>query len=188
MSRAPRRGAGRREARRLLLLRHAKAERAAADAEDHERPLSRRGRVDAEGIGAAIEARGLEPDHVLCSSSRRTRETFDRIRPHLPEELAVVIDRELYLAPPDRILARIAAVDDRVRTLLVVGHNPGIAELAELLAGDGDADALARMRDKFPTCGLAEIHGQAARWRELAPGGGMLVAFLTPRSLGTGGG
>jgi phosphohistidine phosphatase len=176
--------------RRLLLLRHAKAERGSRREGDHDRALTPRGRRDAERIGAAIEDRRLAPEHVLCSSARRTRETFDRIRPHLPEGLDVVVDRELYLASPERLLERIGGVDERVRTLLVVGHNPGMAALAELLVGrgDGDADALARMRHKFPTCGLAEIESDAVHWRELALAGGSLVAFLTPRALRIGGG
>jgi len=165
---------------RLLLLRHAKAERG-PDLEDHERPLAKRGRRDAERMGAEIARRRLAPERILCSSSRRTRETLEAILPQLPEGLDVVIDRELYLASPEAILARIADVDDRVRTLLVVGHNPGIAELAEQLAAGGEAHALARLREKLPTCGLAEIRTGASRWRDIEPGSGILRAFLTPR-------
>jgi phosphohistidine phosphatase len=134
-------------------------------------------------MGAELARRRLAPERVLCSSSRRTRETLEAMLPQLPRGLAVVIDRELYLAGPEAILARIADVDDRVRTLLVVGHNPGIAELAEQLAAGGEAHALARLREKLPTCGLAEIEAGAPRWRDLAPGGGILRAFLTPRDL-----
>jgi phosphohistidine phosphatase len=173
--------------RSLLLLRHAKAERD-PEVEDHERRLAPRGRRDAERMGERIAELGLAPEQVLCSPARRTRETLDRILPHLPDGLAVVVDRELYLASPEQILARIAAVDDRVRTLLVVGHNPGIAELAEELARRGDAEALARLRHKFPTCGLAEIRSPALRWRDLASGGGTLRAFLTPREVAGGDG
>ena len=168
--------------RRLLLLRHAKAERD-PERDDHERPLARRGHEDAARIGEALAELGPAPERVLCSSSRRTRETLQEILPHLPRALDVVIDRELYLADPERMLARIAAVDDGVRTLLVVGHNPGIAELAELLAGEGDAGSLARLREKFPTGALAELRAPAPRWRDLAPRGSMLTAFLTPRGL-----
>jgi phosphohistidine phosphatase len=134
-------------------------------------------------MGEAIAARRPLPERVLCSSARRTRETLEGILPHLPEALDVVIDRDLYLADPERILARIADVDDGVRTLLVVGHNPGIAELAELLAAEGDPSSLERLRAKFPTGALAEIQALAVRWRDLAPGSGMLTAFLTPREL-----
>ncbi len=173
--------------RRLLLLRHAKAERG-PDLEDHERPLAPRGRRDAKRMGAEIARRRLAPGRILCSSSRRTRETLEAILPQLPEGLAVVIDRELYLASPEEILARIADVEDRVRTLLVLGHNPGIAELAGQLAAGGEAHALARLQEKLPTCGLAEIRARASRWRDLAPGSGILGVFLTPRDLAARGG
>jgi len=173
--------------RRLLLLRHAKAERGPG-LEDHERPLARRGRRDAERMGAERARRRSPPERILCSSSRRTRETLEEILPQLPEGITVVIDRDLYLADPEAMLARIADVDDGVRTLLVVGHNPGIAELAELLAEGGNARELARLREKLPTCGLAEIRSRASRWRDLSAGGGILGAFLTPRDLAGGGG
>ena len=134
-------------------------------------------------MGAEIARLRPTPEGILCSSSRRTRETLDEILPQLPEGITVVIDRELYLAGPEAILARIADVDDGVRTLLVVGHNPGIAELAEQLAAGGEGQELARLREKLPTCGLAEIRTGAPRWRDLAPIGGILGAFLTPRDL-----
>jgi phosphohistidine phosphatase len=179
---SPARGRGKPAGRRLLLLRHAKAERE-PQVDDPERPLAPRGRRDAGRMGRRIAELGLAPEQVLCSPARRARETLDRVLPHLPEGLAVVFDRGLYLAPPEGILARIAAVDDRVRTLLVVGHNPGLAELAEQLAQGGDAELLERLRHKFPTCGVAAIESPALRWCDLAAGGGILFAFLTPREV-----
>jgi phosphohistidine phosphatase len=167
--------------RRLLLLRHAKAEPAEPGQDDHERPLTPRGRRDAERIGAAMAARGLVPEQLLCSSAQRTRETLDRILPQLPSGLALTLDRRLYLASPEEILARIALVEVRVRCVLVVGHNPGIAALAERLAEKGDSDALARLRRKFPTGALAELEVDSPRWRDLAPAGATLTSFLTPR-------
>ena len=177
-----------RAARRLLLLRHAKAEPGEPEQDDHERALARRGRRDAERVGAAIAERGLAPQQVLCSSSRRTRETLDALLPFLPAGLAIGVDRALYLASPQQILARIAAVDDPVKALLVVGHNPGIEALAEGLAREGDRDALARMRRKFPTGALAVLELGSTRWRELASKGATLVAFLTPRDAAGDGG
>jgi phosphohistidine phosphatase len=167
-------------------LRHAKSDWSDPGADDHERPLARRGRRAAERMGEEMARRAIAPECVLCSSARRALETLDRIRPHLPDEVAVIVDRELYLARPDRLLARIAAVDDRVRTLLLVAHHPGLAELAALLAAGGDAEALASLRRKFPTGALADLRVATARWRDLAPGSGILAAFLTPRELERG--
>jgi phosphohistidine phosphatase len=164
-------------------LRHAKSEWSDPASDDHERPLARRGRRAAERMGEEIARRGIAPECVLCSSARRAIETLDRIRPHLPDPVAVVVDRELYLAGPERLLARIAAVDDRVRTLLLVAHHPGLAELAALLAAGGDVEALASLRRKFPTGALADLRVASAGWRDLAPGSGTLGAFLTPREL-----
>ncbi len=168
--------------RRLLLLRHAKAEPARPAQDDHERPLAHRGRRDADRMGAAMAQRGLAPERALCSSSRRTRETLDRVLPYLPSGLPVSVDRHLYLASPDDLLATISGVEDRIHDLLVVGHNPGIASLAELLAGRGDGDALERLRRKFPTGALAELELRCPRWRDLAPASATLAAFLTPRA------
>ena len=172
--------------RRLLLLRHAKAEPGEPEQDDHERALAARGRRDAERMGEAMSERGLAPEQVLCSSAQRTRETLDRILPYLPSGLTLTLDQRLYLASAEEILARVALVDARVRCLLVVGHNPGIAALAEWLAGKRASAAAARLRRKFPTGALAEIVVDSARWRDLAPAGATLASFLTPRDCGDG--
>jgi phosphohistidine phosphatase len=171
---------------RLLLLRHAKAVPGDPASDDHERPLAARGRRDAARIGAEIERRGLEPTQVLCSSSRRTRETLELLMPHLGAGLAVVVDRSLYLAGPEEILDRIAEVRDRVHTLLVVGHHPGLAELALRLVRRSGARATARMGQKFPTGALAALRFPAGRWRDLAPHSGILDAFVAPREIAAG--
>jgi phosphohistidine phosphatase len=177
------RAAGRAPERRLLLLRHAKSDWSAEGQDDHERPLSRRGRHAAQRIGEELARRRIAPERILCSSARRTRETVELVQPYLPESAALVVDARLYLASPEALLERIADVDDRVRTLLVVGHNPGLEELATQLAAGGDEDALARLRRKFPTGGLADLRIAAARWRDVARARGTLAAFVCPREL-----
>jgi len=172
--------------RRLLLLRHAKAEPGKPGQDDHDRALAARGRRDAECMGEAMSKRGLAPEQVLCSSAQRTRETLDRILPHLPSGLTLTLDKGLYLASAEEILARVALVDARVRCLLVVGHNPGIAALAERLSGKRGSAAATRLRRKFPTGALAEIAVDSARWRDLTPEGATLASFLTPRDCGGG--
>jgi len=169
--------------RRLLLLRHAKSDWSAEGHDDHERPLSRRGRRAAKQIGEELARRRIAPERILCSSARRTRETLELVRPHLHGDAALVVDQHLYLASPETLLAQIADVDDGVRTLLVVGHNPGLEELACQLAGRGDEEALARLKRKFPTGALADLRFAADRWRELAPASGVLAAFVWPREL-----
>jgi phosphohistidine phosphatase len=120
------------------------------------------------------------PDLVLCSPALRTRETLDRIS-NAFGDAEVVVDDELYGAGEGELLERLRAVDDRFETVAVIGHNPGIHDLAIALAGSG-AD-LDRMEAKFPTGALAVLAFDRL-WRDVSPGGGLLEAFVTPKDLG----
>ncbi len=169
--------------RTLYLLRHAKSSWTDERLPDHDRPLDRRGERAATLVGVYFGQRGVRPSLVLCSSARRTRETLDRLLPHLDPAPEVRVDRELYLAGPGELLARIAEAPDEVEELLLLGHNPGIAELAFRLAGSGDRDARQRLAHKYPTGACAELRFGARCWRDLASGGGELVHFVTPKEL-----
>ena len=166
--------------RRLLLLRHAKSSWSDAGVRDHDRPLNARGRAAAPRVGTHLRDAGLVPDLVLCSSSRRTCETVARL--DLPDTVAVEVTRDLYLAGPDEVLDLVAAVDDGIATLLVVGHNPTTHEVAFALAGDGDAETRARLAAKYPTAALAVLT-IAGPWSAIAPGTATLDAFVTPHDL-----
>jgi phosphohistidine phosphatase len=120
------------------------------------------------------------PDLVLCSPALRTRETLERMSNALGDAEAVV-DEELYGADGNELLERLRAVDDRFETVAVIGHNPGIHDLAIALAGSGAE--LHRMEVKFPTGALAVLAFDG-RWPDVSPGGGLLEAFVTPRDLG----
>ena len=120
------------------------------------------------------------PDLVLCSPALRTRETLERMSNALGDAEAVV-DEELYGADGNELLERLRAVDDRFETVAVIGHNPGIHDLAITLAGSGAE--LDRMEVKFPTGALAVLAFDG-RWPDVSPGGGLLEAFVTPRDLG----
>ncbi|WP_187972217.1 SixA phosphatase family protein [Aquibium microcysteis] len=168
--------------RELLLLRHAKSSRDDPSLADFDRPLSARGRRDAPGMGALADARGWRPDHVIASSARRTRETWDLARPALGN-VATRYDETLYDASATAILAAIRAAPPGARRLLVIGHNPGLEDLAAILASDrSDAGALALLREKFPTGALARFVVEA-EWRNLAGGGARLTDFVRPRDL-----
>jgi phosphohistidine phosphatase len=166
----------------LWLLRHAKASAGGADLADRERPLTARGRDAAERIGRYLAERGAQPDLVLCSPSVRTRETLELVAKRLGSELPVDFDADLYLASEGDLQARIASVPDDAASVLLVGHNPGVAELALRLAVRGDPSALAGLRRKFPTGALAEFSVHSQRWRQLARGC-ELVSFVTPKEL-----
>ncbi|WP_276119831.1 SixA phosphatase family protein [Pararhizobium qamdonense] len=169
--------------RRLIILRHAKS--AWPDGViDEERPLSDRGRKAAPVIGAYMAREKLIPDLALVSPARRARETWQLVHEALPDGVAERPAAGLYEVPADNILAVIQATEQNIRTLLLVGHNPGLEDLASLLVKDGDAGAVARIREKFPTAGLAVIDFEIGGWDAVAAGTGYLERFVTPRFLG----
>ncbi|WP_421580499.1 SixA phosphatase family protein [Shinella sp. M31] len=166
----------------LLLLRHAKS--AWPDGvEDHDRPLAERGRRDAPRMGAYMAGVGLEPDVALVSSARRTHETWALVTPAFGRACPSQTVASIYEAEPAAILAAIHAAPQGSGTLLVIGHNPGLEDLAMLLAPEGDADTVVRLRSKYPTAGLAVIRFDSERWADVAPGAGWLTAFMTPKTL-----
>jgi phosphohistidine phosphatase len=169
--------------RRLMLLRHAKAGPLVAGG-DLERPLADSGRAAAHALGAYLAEEQLYPDLVLVSPARRTRETWDALSESLDAPMR--IEPRLYDGDPERLLALVRESEPPVRGLLVVGHNPGTADLARRLVGHGDRYAAARMGKGYPTAGLAVIDFAAEDWAEVAPGGGRLDRFVTPESLGVG--
>ena len=166
----------------VYLLRHAKAAAGEPGQDDHARPLSGRGRRAADRIGDALAERGEPPQVVLCSSSQRTRETLDRVLARLSARPRVVTLSELYLADASTLLAYLQALPDELERALMVGHHPGIADLAGMLAAEGSRDAKRRLAEKFPTAGLAILELDSARWSEIGAGG-TLVAFMLPREL-----
>ena len=168
---------------RLFLLRHAKSPPAVPGQKDFDRPLAARGRAAAPAVGRHMADKGYLPDLVLCSPSARTRETFEELRPFLPDHVAVDYVRELYEASHGTMLKVIASHADRAERLLVIGHNPSIHRLAATLPGEGEPALLADVEMKFPTASLAVIDFPVS-WREVRPDSGRLVAFVTPADIG----
>jgi phosphohistidine phosphatase len=169
--------------RTLLLLRHAKSSWADPELADIDRPLAARGVRAARRMAAHLEATGPQPDVVLCSSARRARQTLELLRPALGDRSDVQVDGRLYGADATAILGRVRALDVGVGSVMVVGHNPGIQDLALELAGVGDGDALAQLRVKFPTGALATLQLRDGTWSQLGPGGAFLAALTLPRQL-----
>lgn len=171
--------------RRLMLLRHAKSSWPANTA-DRDRPLAVRGREAAPVMGSYLAEELLLPDLVLISPAKRTVETWELVRPMLPEKPGTHFEPRIYEAPAERLLKVVQEADPHVRTLLLIGHNPGFEELAAKLTGHGDRYAAARMAQKYPTCGLAVLDFAIEDWRDLSPRSGRLDRFVTPASLGEG--
>ncbi|MEV5972315.1 histidine phosphatase family protein [Streptomyces sp. NPDC051921] len=164
---------------RLLLVRHAKAVPKGRPIDDFDRPLSKRGRADAPRTGRWLADSGLEPDLVLCSPARRTRQTWQLAVLALDDPPPAVYDERLYNAAPSRLVAVLAERGQGLRTVLLVGHNPGIHELATGLCGNGPPDLVERVRAGFPTSGVVVLDVPGG-WQSLSPGSGTVSAFWAP--------
>jgi phosphohistidine phosphatase len=169
----------------LSLLRHAKSSWEDRRLDDFDRPLNERGVRDAAAMGRWIAAHKLVPDRVVCSTAARTEATFALARKTWPggSDLAVVRRKSLYLATPAALLAVVYATGPGVRHLMLIGHSPGLEELANRLISAGSRENREALAAKFPTAALAVITFPCARWSDIAPGHGRLAYFMTPKRL-----
>ncbi|WP_329115207.1 SixA phosphatase family protein [Streptomyces sp. NBC_01465] len=166
------------ESRRIVLLRHAKADW--PQVSDHDRPLAERGRADAPVAGRRLAALGLTFDLALCSTAARTRETWKLAVQELPQRPKTVYEERLYEASLGDLLALLNETPDEVKNLLLIGHNPGVHALADALAGKAESDALARMtRGGFPTAAVAVV-SFTGTWKSVEHGVGRLEDFWAP--------
>lgn len=166
----------------LLLLRHAKADQP-ADLADHERPLSIVGHKQARQIGKYIQSRQLEPDLVLISSARRTRETWAEASDAGQLDSIALVESRIYEASVDDLLDVIGKQDAKHRRLMLVGHNPGMDRLTTWLTGSAYDKALANRQKGFGVGSLAVIALPASNWPELKAQSGRLEHFTTPDAL-----
>lgn len=171
--------------KQLIILRHAKA--APQDqAGDHKRPLAPRGRAAAPLVGERLKALGLRPEIVLVSTALRTRETYDLVAgvAGLP---AAEFEDDLYLASGQVLLRRLKKTPPRTTSVMLVGHNPALAELVRRLPDPGESDAalLGRAHGKFPP-GACAVLDVLTPWSEIQDGDCALQAFFTPAELGAG--
>ncbi len=173
--------------RRLMLFRHAKAEPAQAGMRDFDRALAPKGRNDAPRIGAYMVAHDLMPDLVLCSPARRARETSELAAQAFPVAPKTIYQPPVYGLTADGLLDLARATERAVRTLLIVGHNPALEDLASLLVSAGDLVLRGRLDEKFPTAALAAIEMPVDEWDKVDPGSGTLAQFITPGLLQSAG-
>jgi phosphohistidine phosphatase len=161
--------------KRLVILRHAKSSWKDRDLVDHDRPLNARGRRAAKDVGHYLRRQGIAPALVLCSSAARTRETLELLE--LEGRPEVSVEDQLYGASAGELVVRLQRVTAAVPSVLLIGHNPGVQDLALTLAGDDERLA------SFPTAALADLRVAIAGWQDLRPGGATLYAFTTPQEL-----
>jgi phosphohistidine phosphatase len=167
---------------RLLLLRHAKTERAAAGERDRDRKLTARGRADAPLIGAYMVRHRLMPDLVLSSPTARAEETLAQVAAAFAKQPRIVRDERIYNASPETLVRLIRETRD-AKTLLVIGHNPGLHELALRLIASGDITTREQLNEKLPTSGLVVIDFAFDDWSRLHAHSGRLERFISPRSI-----
>lgn len=169
--------------RSIWVLRHAKAAADSPDGDDHSRPLTTRGKRQAEaareflydlgGTGAPL------PLLVLCSTAIRAVQTAELVLPALGPEVTFDVERDLYTADADEVIDRLRQVDDDVSSVMVVGHNPAFADLVLLLVSDSDIAGRGKLAT-YPTCALAQIALGSAGWTELDEHCGRLVNLFVP--------
>jgi phosphohistidine phosphatase len=160
--------------RRLMLMRHAKSSWTSHVPTDHERPLNERGRRDAARVGKRLAKLGWVPDVVVGSDSRRTEETWERMQKRFPDA-RVRFTRALYASGPGELRSEVARLSADVRTVLVLGHNPGWEEAVEELSG---------REVRITTANVVLLKGEGATWREALERGAWSVAgVIRPKQL-----
>jgi phosphohistidine phosphatase len=166
----------------LMLLRHAKAV-PQSGGDDFTRSLTAKGHEDATALGDFLREKGLIPDRALVSPSARTRETMEDLTRSLRREVPTVFEKSLYNATDGLLRDHVEDEPAQTRTLLVVGHNPGVLDLAAALASDGDPREILAMRSRFPPCSLAVITFDRDDWSDASASGGRLDAYVTAEML-----
>lgn len=167
--------------RRLILLRHSTAAKAGPGGSDQDRVLTAEGRADAAMVGAYLVNHSFRPDQVLVSPAARTRDTWRQIAAALHVAPDAKFDQRIYNASAQTLFNVIAEAPNEARALLVLGHNPGLHELAVLLTATGDIDLRERLRENMPTSGIAVIDFPLDSWSKLHPRSGRLERFVSPK-------
>jgi phosphohistidine phosphatase len=165
--------------RRLMLLRHAKTERAEPGERDRDRKLTKRGRADAPIIGAYMARHGLTPDLAMVSPARRAQETWTLLAAAFAKAPRVADEERIYNADVDSLIEVIGETR-AARSLLIVGHNPGLHDLAMQLIASGNVEPRQQVAEKLPTSGLVVIELPFDDWSRVHPHAGRLERFVTP--------
>ncbi|GAA2782514.1 histidine phosphatase family protein [Streptomyces rameus] len=166
------------EPRRIVLFRHAKADW--PQVTDHERPLAERGRTDAAVAGRKLADTGITFDLALCSTATRTRETWKLAVHELAHRPKTVYEERVYEASPGELIALLNELPDDVRNVILIGHNPGVHGLADILSGSAEGDARERMnRRGFPTAGFVVLTFDGP-WKAVEPGVATLTEYWAP--------
>lgn len=167
----------------LSLLRHAKSSWDHPDLQDFDRPLNERGRAAAPRMGAFMAQNGVAPDLILCSPSKRTRQTLSLVLPHFATPPTVLFEEAIYLGAASTLLKRLRKLETATSHAMIVAHDPGLHQLAMELSGTGDPEVLRALAQKFPTAALAVVSFKTRTWSKIKAGAGRLELFVTPKHL-----
>jgi len=168
--------------RRLVLVRHAKTEKDSESGKDQDRRLDQRGLSDSTLIATWFSENRIAPDLVLVSSAVRTRQTWEILKAAFPKSEMAFLD-DLYLASAMEIFQIVRTTPSKVKTLMIVGHNPGLHEVAWTLTGKADASDRNALANNFPTAAIAVIDFSFSDWKKLMPQEGTLSVFVAPKQL-----
>jgi phosphohistidine phosphatase len=159
----------------IMIMRHAKSSWEDPGLHDHDRPLNKRGKLNAPRMGRLLRELDLVPDLIITSSARRARDTAEAVADQSGCEGEIRVEEILYAAPPEEYLEVLAAADDRFERILVIGHNPGLEELLEIIAGE---------HESLPTAAIARVDIPIPAWQALTlETPGELVGLWRPRDL-----
>lgn len=168
--------------RTLYLLRHAKSSWRDSELSDFDRPLNKRGlraRVD---IASYMDQMNYRPDVIICSTAKRAVMTLDAVRPLVPDS-KIVMDEGMYLADPQALAHRIEQVENDNRSILLLGHNPGLHMLALALSVPVSGPQFTALQAKYPTAALCVLQTHQQSWKPVTPNSYQLADFVLPREL-----
>lgn len=166
--------------KRLMLLRHAQA-LPANGGQDFDRPLSPKGLEDAQALGVTLRRRGLIPDYILCSSAKRTQQTCHEALLNSSEhKIHTGFTKAIYHASRGELFHLLQSVENEPQSVLLVGHNPTIYELAAMMAAQGSEPLLGRLNNGYQPASLSVFEVQIDRWADLDPEKSRLVEFMEP--------
>lgn len=166
--------------RQLAVLRHAKSSWADPGMDDFDRPLNDRGRKAARQIGEAIRERGHKFDLILASPAARVRQTLDGVG---DVGVEARFEPSIYLAGMDQLVSLVREVEPKVRSLMLVGHNPGLERLLAMISREDEYGLRRRVEGKYPTGALAVVQLDVKSWAEVQPECGEIVELILPREL-----
>ncbi|MBU0721209.1 histidine phosphatase family protein [bacterium] len=158
--------------KKLYIIRHAKSSWKDKKLGDFERPLNKRGMLDAPFMGNLLKSRGVIPDIILLSPALRTKTTAEMIANTLKFTKSIVMNKDIYEAGANTLHKIVTKIDDKNETAFLIGHNPGLNMLAERYVD---------MYDNIPTCGIVEIEFDCESWRQISPENAKFISFEYPK-------